>query len=72
MNGTECTNNRPTSYGSATVESDARPARDSQSVRDDDHSGTVMSYATITATVKTPQNTKSQPTNFHEAVAVAM
>jgi len=48
------------------------PARDTQSVRDDDNSSTVMSYATATATVKTPQNTKSQPTNFHEAVAVAM
>lgn len=74
MNSTECTDNRPTSDGNATVGSDVRPVRDTQSVRDDGNSGTVMSYATATATatVKTPQNTKSQPTNFHEAVAVAM
>ena len=32
----------------------------------------VRSHATITATAKTPQNIKSQPTNFHEAIAVAL
>ena len=71
VNGTEPTDSGSTSDGSATVGSGVRPARDSQSGRDGDNSGTIT-YATITATAKTPQNIKPQPTNFHEAIAVAM